>query len=246
MNLGYNGKPYDTATGLYNYGYRDYKPEAARFTTIDPVRDGANWFAYVNNDPVNWVDPWGLSASDKNKTELTNDGKIRIVNSDNKQLGVLTVTSFKPMMTEYRSGGFSVGADITIYYEDNNSGYTNFNFVQTVRVTEKNQPLSTFNDAADDYAPFYNTPKETKYYQEHGITNGAVLTDTPSRTNPTSPIEWEAETSLVGKNIQGDYEIMATVNWGFRYNSDTVTAIPPTLQSTPSEFQQNLVNGLNQ
>jgi RHS repeat-associated protein len=59
MNLGYTGKPYDTATGLYNYGYRDYKPEAARFTTIDPVRDGANWFAYVNNDPVNWVDPWG-------------------------------------------------------------------------------------------------------------------------------------------------------------------------------------------
>jgi RHS repeat-associated protein len=60
MNLGYTGKPYDTATGLYNYRYRDYKPEAARFTTIDPVRDGANWFAYVNNDPVNWVDPWGL------------------------------------------------------------------------------------------------------------------------------------------------------------------------------------------
>jgi RHS repeat-associated protein len=63
----YSGKPYDSATGLYNYGYRDYKPEAARFTTVDPVRDGANWFAYVNNDPVNWVDPWGLecSASDK-------------------------------------------------------------------------------------------------------------------------------------------------------------------------------------
>jgi RHS repeat-associated protein len=41
MNLGYTGKPYDTVTGLYNYGYRDYKPEAARFTTADPVRDGA-------------------------------------------------------------------------------------------------------------------------------------------------------------------------------------------------------------
>jgi uncharacterized protein RhaS with RHS repeats len=51
--------------GLYNYGYRDYAPEAARFTTVDPVRDGANWFAYVNNDPVNWIDPWGLTASDK-------------------------------------------------------------------------------------------------------------------------------------------------------------------------------------
>jgi RHS repeat-associated protein len=40
MNLGYTGKPYDAATGLYNYGYRDYAPEAARFTTVDPVRDG--------------------------------------------------------------------------------------------------------------------------------------------------------------------------------------------------------------
>ncbi|MDR0602184.1 MAG: RHS repeat-associated core domain-containing protein, partial [Treponema sp.] len=65
MNLGYTGKPYDTTTGLYNYGYRDYKPEAARFTTVDPVRDGANWFSFVNNDPVNWIDPWGLEANDK-------------------------------------------------------------------------------------------------------------------------------------------------------------------------------------
>jgi RHS repeat-associated protein len=49
IGLGYTGKPYDTTTGLYNYGYRDYAPEVARFTTVDPIRDGANWFAYVNN-----------------------------------------------------------------------------------------------------------------------------------------------------------------------------------------------------
>ena len=60
MNLGYTGKPYDNATGLYNYGFRDYKPQAARFTTVNPIRDGNNWFAYVNNDPVNWIDLWGL------------------------------------------------------------------------------------------------------------------------------------------------------------------------------------------
>jgi len=57
---GYTGKPYDPATGLYNYGYRDYAPDIARFTTMDPIRDGNNWFAYVNNDPVNYVDPLGL------------------------------------------------------------------------------------------------------------------------------------------------------------------------------------------
>jgi RHS repeat-associated protein len=65
MNLGYTGKPYDSRTELYNYGYRDYEPGMARFTTVDPVRDGNNWFAYVNNDPVNYTDPWGLSASDR-------------------------------------------------------------------------------------------------------------------------------------------------------------------------------------
>jgi RHS repeat-associated protein len=58
VNFGYTGKPYDAVTGLYNYGYR----ETARFTTVDPVRDGSNWFAYVNNDPVNWVDLWGLET----------------------------------------------------------------------------------------------------------------------------------------------------------------------------------------
>jgi RHS repeat-associated protein len=70
MNLGYTGKPYDPTTGLYNYGYRDYQPEAARFTTIDPVRDGSNWFAYVNNDPVNWIDLWGLTATEPKITVL--------------------------------------------------------------------------------------------------------------------------------------------------------------------------------
>jgi RHS repeat-associated protein len=64
MNLGYTGKPYDSVTGMYNYGYRDYAPETARFTTVDPIRDGANWFAYVNNDPVNYIDSRGLLAND--------------------------------------------------------------------------------------------------------------------------------------------------------------------------------------
>ena len=63
-DYGYLGKPYDSITGLYNYGYRDYSPQTVRFTTVDPIRDGANWFAYVNNDPVNYVDLLGLLSSE--------------------------------------------------------------------------------------------------------------------------------------------------------------------------------------
>jgi len=68
LNFGYLGKPYNADTELYDYGFRDYSPEIARFTSIDPIRDGRNWYSYVVNDPVNYVDLWGLqckSESDK-------------------------------------------------------------------------------------------------------------------------------------------------------------------------------------
>ena len=64
IGFGYCGKVYDNGTGLYDYGFRDYSPVSARFTTIDPIRDGSNWFSYVVNDPVNYVDPFGLKSND--------------------------------------------------------------------------------------------------------------------------------------------------------------------------------------
>jgi len=60
LDFGYLGKPYNADTELYDYGFRDYSPEIARFTTVDPIRDGRNWYSYVVNDPVNYVDLWGL------------------------------------------------------------------------------------------------------------------------------------------------------------------------------------------
>ena len=64
-DFGYLGKQLDSTATLYNYGYRDYNPASARFTTIDPIRDSTNWFSYCNGDPVNFVDLWGLCASDR-------------------------------------------------------------------------------------------------------------------------------------------------------------------------------------
>ncbi|MBC6712428.1 RHS repeat-associated core domain-containing protein [Treponema sp. Marseille-Q3903] len=69
-DLGYLGKQFDKATGLYNYGYRDYKPDVARFTTQDPIRDGMNWYAYCGGDPINYIDENGLEATDKKKPAI--------------------------------------------------------------------------------------------------------------------------------------------------------------------------------
>lgn len=64
-DTGYLGKQQDPSTRLYNYGYRDYNPSTARFTTTDPIRDGTNWFVYCNSDPVNFVDLWGDAVKDQ-------------------------------------------------------------------------------------------------------------------------------------------------------------------------------------
>ncbi|WP_156888448.1 RHS repeat-associated core domain-containing protein [Spirochaeta cellobiosiphila] len=60
--MGYNGKRVDSFTGKYDYGFRDYDPMRMRWTTIDPIKDGANWYVYVGNDPINFIDLWGLDT----------------------------------------------------------------------------------------------------------------------------------------------------------------------------------------
>ena len=73
-DFGYLSNQQDPTTRFYNYGYRDYNSKLARFTTKDPIRDGSNWFAYCNGDPVNFVDLLGLEAGDKKKN---GDAEVR-------------------------------------------------------------------------------------------------------------------------------------------------------------------------
>lgn len=57
----YTGQRYDDETGLYYYKNRYYSSELGRFLTKDPLSmiDGPNLYAYVDNDPMNWIDPMG-------------------------------------------------------------------------------------------------------------------------------------------------------------------------------------------
>ncbi|MFK4206277.1 RHS repeat-associated core domain-containing protein [Acinetobacter junii] len=59
------GQYEDVYNGTYQNGFRNYQPLLGRYTTRDPsgLPDGPNPYLYVNNDPLNKVDIYGLSLS---------------------------------------------------------------------------------------------------------------------------------------------------------------------------------------
>ena len=62
----YTAREWDPEIELYYYRARYYDPEAGRFISEDPIRflAGMNFYAYVENNPVRFVDPLGASAKD--------------------------------------------------------------------------------------------------------------------------------------------------------------------------------------
>ncbi|MBI4510548.1 MAG: hypothetical protein HY698_13020 [Deltaproteobacteria bacterium] len=65
--FGFAGGLYDQATGLTHFGAREYDSHVGRWTSSDPILfagGDSNLFAYVWNDPVNFVDPIGLFGWD--------------------------------------------------------------------------------------------------------------------------------------------------------------------------------------
>jgi len=60
----YTGREFDPDTSLYYYRARWYDPQVGRFISEDPVGFGgqdANFYAYVKNRPMSFVDPQGTN-----------------------------------------------------------------------------------------------------------------------------------------------------------------------------------------
>ncbi len=56
----YCAEYFDAETGQIYLRNRYYQPVTGRFSQLDPIRDGLNWYAYYYNNPVRYIDSNGL------------------------------------------------------------------------------------------------------------------------------------------------------------------------------------------
>jgi len=63
---GFIGKSFDKILKNYDFGYRDYSPKTFRFTSVDPILDGKNWYSYCDGNPVDFADFDGLFKAQNN------------------------------------------------------------------------------------------------------------------------------------------------------------------------------------
>jgi RHS repeat-associated protein len=67
----YRGERFDADLGLYHLRARSYDPNRGRFTTVDPFPGftddpvSLHRYLYANADPVNFIDPTGLSSANE-------------------------------------------------------------------------------------------------------------------------------------------------------------------------------------
>jgi RHS repeat-associated protein len=201
LNLGYTGKPYDTATGLYDYGYRDYAPEAARFTTADPVRDGTNWFAYVNNDPVNYIDPWGLECISTSDAAYRQQKVMSIIwhediDTNNKSTEKYSGAWRATDPDGYVSSGIFSDSSLSFDKIPNTTGVhhsiAGAESIQNVRIldiiqgnvganitiTQDNRPTRDYSTSSE----WYNTDGSIKWPDNDGFANNPVAVTLPAGT----------------------------------------------------------------
>ena len=73
--LGYVRESHTGSRYLTYVRARRYQPSTGRFISVDPERDGINWYIYAGNRAITFADPTGLYILDKSCTDTPHWGR---------------------------------------------------------------------------------------------------------------------------------------------------------------------------
>jgi RHS repeat-associated protein len=107
--FGYAGMLHNATTGLYLTQYRAYDTTTGRWLSRDPIgiAGGMNPYAYVNGNPISFIDPYGLSTFQIGLTLNFQIGPVNI----NGTYGVVADSSGNVGTYTVVGGGGGAGAD---------------------------------------------------------------------------------------------------------------------------------------
>lgn len=89
--ISFTGQQPDTVAGLYDFTYREYSPNQGRWISPDPAGTNVvnfsdpqsfNRYAYVENSPLNAIDPLGLACYFVGSADCTSAENIPLVDGD--------------------------------------------------------------------------------------------------------------------------------------------------------------------
>ena len=184
------------SSSTYYLRNRYYNPSNGRFTSEDPIRDGLNWYTYCGNNPVLFIDPWGLerivlsAGAYNNKTNKTY--QFEFIDSSLKQI-------------ELWIGGGSNPAEITLLVT--NLGWSSQN-ITDIEYAAKSYGvnISWINDVSD-ITSYINTGGQDAR-QTDKITHFSVFSHGLKDDGGIIALSYGHETS---KNLywgKGDLEVL--------------------------------------
>jgi RHS repeat-associated protein len=100
----FTGRWFDKETGLYYYRARYYNPYIGRFLQTDPVGYGMNLYAYCNNNPLNFKDPYGLESM--NGMSHTDSNDLSVIDPNDIDPNSQSIEPDDPSSDPMEAGGW--------------------------------------------------------------------------------------------------------------------------------------------
>ncbi|MFV0507544.1 MAG: RHS repeat-associated core domain-containing protein [Bacteroidales bacterium] len=199
----FNGKEYDSETGLYYYGARYYNPRASIFYGCDPLMENyPNWspYHYCHNNPINLVDPSGMEATNY----TTEEGKLITSTEDGTNQNIT--------VSNERLDEFQQNVDATPQDRQNTIGWNNYwrdEFGGEIISTGDNNLLDLYHKYSNEeeaFANFMQNPSLSTYGKTLGarVLNQATSVESWSAAVVLSPRRGVAKTGVANSKAMGN------------------------------------------